>query len=142
MPYSTNGRAFQEIDHLEEAIRSFCSGGLALEEFRPLRTLYGVYGQRQQERYMVRVRVPQGQLSPGQFLTLASIAERLSRGFAHITTRQDVEFHYVLLEDVASLLRQLAEVGLTTREAGGNIVRNVTCDPFAGVCPDATAGAS
>ena len=86
---------------------------------------------------MVRVRVPQGQLSPEQFLTLAGIAERFSRGFAHITTRQDVEFHYVLLESIPSLLRQLADVGLTTREAGGNIVRNVTCDPFAGVCPDA-----
>ncbi|OGO51698.1 MAG: hypothetical protein A2148_10055 [Chloroflexi bacterium RBG_16_68_14] len=129
--------ALQEIDELEANVAQFRSGELSLEEFRPRRTLYGVYGQRQRERYMVRVRVPQGRLTPEQLLTLADIAESFSRGFAHVTTRQDIEYHFVLLEHMPALLRQLAAVDLTTREAGGNIVRNVTCDPLSGVCGDA-----
>ncbi len=67
--------ALQEIDELEEHSRRFRSGELSLEEFRPRRTLYGVYGQRQRDRYMVRVRVPQGQLTPKQLLTLAERGE-------------------------------------------------------------------
>lgn len=134
---STDELTLQEIDSLEEDIGRYRAGALSLEEFRPRRTLYGVYGQRQQERYMVRVRIPQGRLTPEQLLALANIAESLSQGFVHVTTRQDIEYHFVLLENVPALLRELAAVGITTREAGGNIVRNVTCDPLAGVCPDA-----
>ncbi len=137
MTHGVEKTALQEIDELEEHLQRFRSGALSLEEFRPRRTLYGVYGMRQRDRYMVRVRVPQGRLTPEQLLTLADIAESFSPGFAHVTTRQDIEYHFVLLENVSLLLRELARVGLTTREAGGNIVRNVTCDPLAGVCRDA-----
>ena len=129
--------ALQEIEELRGNIQRFRAGELPLDEFRPRRTLYGVYGQRQQERYMVRVRIPQGRLSPDQLDTCANVAVRFAPGFAHITTRQDMEYHFLLLEDVPPLLRELANVGIGTRDAGGNIVRNVTCDPLSGVCPDA-----
>jgi ferredoxin-nitrite reductase/sulfite reductase (ferredoxin) len=136
MTENVDQTAFEEIDALEKDIRGVRSGELSPDEFRPRRTLYGVYGQRQQDRHMVRVRIPQGRLTPEQLLALGDLAERFSRGFVYVTTRQDVEYHFVLLEKVPPLLRVLARVGLTTREAGGNIVRNITCDPLAGVCPD------
>ena len=106
-----------------------------MDELRPLRTFYGVYGQRHKDRYMVRVKVPQGILDDQQLETLGRIAREFSRGFGYVTTRQDIQFHFVFMEKVPTVLRLLAEAGLTTREAGGNIVRNVTCDPFAGICP-------
>ena len=77
---------------------------------------------------------PQGILGDQQLETLGRIAGEFSRGFAHVTTRQGIQFHFVLMDNVPTVLRLLAEAGLTTREAGGDIVRNVTCDPFAGVC--------
>jgi len=125
-----------EIDALESQIQRFLRGELTADGLRPLRTFYGVYGQRHKDRYMVRVKVPQGILEPEQLERLGQVAE-FSRGFAYVTTRQDIQFHFLRLENVAAALRALADVGLTTREAGGNIVRNVTCDPFDGICPDA-----
>jgi sulfite reductase (NADPH) hemoprotein beta-component len=94
----------------------------------------GTYGQRQpDDAQMIRVKIPQGILSADQLDALADVAEQYSRGFGHITTRQNVQFHFVKLHDVAPAMRRLATAGLTTREACGNSVRNITTCQFAGV---------
>ena len=85
---------------------------------------------------MQRIKIPGGGVNAAQLETLAELAEEYSDGIAHITTRQDVQLHYVHIEDAPALMRRLAAVGITTREACGNSVRNVTACPYAGVCPD------
>jgi sulfite reductase beta subunit-like hemoprotein len=85
---------------------------------------------------MLRVKMPQGVLTGAQLEALADVADRYSRGFGHITTRQNVQFHFMRLHDVEPAMRRLAEAGLTTREACGNSVRNITACPFAGVAAD------
>ena len=85
---------------------------------------------------MLRVKMPQGVLSSDELGALADVADRWSRGFGHITTRQNMQFHFVKLHDAEPAMRRLAEAGLTTREACGNSVRNITCCPYAGVAAD------
>ncbi|MBZ5661846.1 MAG: nitrite/sulfite reductase [Acidobacteriia bacterium] len=85
---------------------------------------------------MQRIKIPAGGLDAGQLETLADLAEEYSDGIAHVTTRQDFQLHYVHIEDTPSLMRRLAAAQITTREACGNSVRNVTACPYAGVCPD------
>src|SRR6266852_3185456 len=85
---------------------------------------------------MQRIKIPGGGLNAGQLETMADLAEEYSDGIAHVTTRQDFQLHYVHIEDTPSLMRRLAAAGITTREACGNSVRNVTACPYAGVCPD------
>ena len=97
----------------------------------------GTYGQRQAEdAQMLRIKIPQGLLTAPQLHALADVGERYSRGFGHITTRQNVQFHFVKLHDVEPAMRRLADSGLTTREACGNSVRNITGCPYAGVSAD------
>src|SRR2546425_6531195 len=85
---------------------------------------------------MQRIRFPYGGLNARQLEVLADLAEEYSDGIAPVTTRQDIQLHYVHIEDTPTLMRRLASVGITTREACGNSVRNVTACPYAGVCPD------
>ncbi len=85
---------------------------------------------------MQRIKIPGGGLNAGQLETLADLAEEYSDGIAHITTRQDVQLHYIHIDDTPTLMRRLATAGITTREACGNSVRNVTACPYAGVCQD------
>src|SRR5712691_8938887 len=85
---------------------------------------------------MQRIKIPGGGLNAGQIETMADLAEEYSDGIAHVTTRQDFQLHYVHIDDTPSLMRRLAAAGITTREACGNSVRNVTACPYAGVCPD------
>src|SRR3954465_6260333 len=85
---------------------------------------------------MQRIKIPAGGLNADQLETLAELAEEYSDGIAHITTRQDVQLHYVHIDDTPSVMRRLAAAGITTREACGNSVRNVTACPYSGVCPD------
>ena len=123
-----------EIDEFVETLRRFEEGQLSPEAWRKFRLVRGTYGQRQPaDVHMVRVKIPQGLLTSGQLRTLAGIGERYSRGFGHVTTRQNVQFHFVRLHDVEPIMRELAETGLTTREACGNSVRNITACPYAGV---------
>jgi sulfite reductase beta subunit-like hemoprotein len=95
-----------------------------------------VYGQRHEGVHMVRVKIPWGGLATRQLERLAELAEAAPRGVGHITTRQNIQFHFVKSEDLTSTLRRLADVGLTTREACGNTVRNVVACPHAGVSPE------
>ncbi|HKV06460.1 MAG TPA: nitrite/sulfite reductase [Candidatus Acidoferrales bacterium] len=85
---------------------------------------------------MQRIKIPGGGLNADQLETLADLAEEYSDGIAHVTTRQDFQLHYVHIDDTPSVMRRLAAVNITTREACGNSVRNVTACPYAGVCPD------
>src|SRR5260221_301968 len=85
---------------------------------------------------MQRIKIPGGGLDAGQLETMADLAEEYSDGIAHVTTRQDFQLHYIHIDDTPSLMRRLAAAGITTREACGNSVRNVTACPYAGVCPD------
>ena len=140
---STNTRARDsfasetDIDEFVRVLGQFERGEIGADQWRVFRLVRGTYGQRQAEdAQMLRVKIPQGILTTDGLEAIADVAERYSRGFAHITTRQNVQFHFMKLHDVEPAMRRLAEAGLTTREACGNSVRNITCCPYAGVAAD------
>lgn len=125
-----------DIERFETLLRAYLEGGLPEDVFRVVRLNNGVYGQRQGgSNHMVRVKVPYGRLDPDQLQMLGWIADHYSRGWGHITTRQNIQFHFVSLERVPDVMRDLAAVGLTTREACGDTVRNIQGCPLAGACP-------
>jgi len=126
----------EEIDEFVTTLERFERGEITPDAWRQYRLVRGTYGQRQLDVQMLRVKIPQGALSAAQLEALADVAVRYSRGFGHITTRQNVQFHFVSLHDVEPAMRRLAEAGLTTREACGNSVRNITACPLAGVAAD------
>ncbi len=124
----------EEIETFEaEALRTL-AGDISTDLFKPFRLQYGIYGQRQPGVQMVRVKIPFGGLTANQLRRLAELADRYATGVGHVTTRQDIQIHFVELKDVPAIMRGLAEVGLTTREACANTVRNVTACHLAGVC--------
>jgi sulfite reductase (NADPH) hemoprotein beta-component len=126
-----------EIDEFVSTVERYERGEMTPDQWRAYRLVRGTYGQRQAEdAQMLRIKIPQGVLNADQLRTLAEIGERYSRGFGHITTRQNIQFHFVKLHDVEPAMRLLAGVGLTTREACGNSVRNITACPYAGVAAD------
>jgi sulfite reductase beta subunit-like hemoprotein len=126
-----------DIDEFVSVLDRFESGAISPDEWRAFRLVRGTYGQRQTgDAQMLRVKIPQGILDRPQLDALADVAERYSRGFGHITTRQNIQFHFMKLHDVEHAMRDLAEVGITTREACGNSVRNITACPYAGVAAD------
>ncbi len=130
-----------EIGTFEAEIGRFRRREMPEEKFKKFRLQNGIYGQRQKDDFMVRVKVPQGALNPEQLKLLAAIGDKFSNGIAHATSRQDIQFHYVKLEHVPTIMRSLAESGLTTREACGNTVRNVTACYLSGICLRRCAGA-
>jgi len=125
-----------DIDEFVATLEKFEAGELTPDQWRMFRLVRGTYGQRQAgDVQMLRIKIPQGVLTAPQLEVLAQVGERFSRGFGHITTRQNIQFHFVKLHDVETAMRMLADAGLTTREACGNSVRNITCCPQAGVSP-------
>ena len=124
--------AEREIENFEAETARFLAGELSPERYRAFRLAQGIYGQRQPGVQMVRVKIPTGALTGRQLHRLADISERYSTGVCHLTTRQDMQFHFVQLADIPQVMRLLAEAGLTTREACGNSVRNVTACPLTG----------
>jgi sulfite reductase (ferredoxin) len=124
----------KDVDTFVEMLGKFESGQLSSDEFRGFRLLRGVYGQRQSDVQMLRVKIPFGRLFPSQLDVLADVADRFSRGFGHVTTRQNVQFHFLKMREVEAALRLLDDAGLTTREACGNSVRTVTACEVASVC--------
>jgi sulfite reductase beta subunit-like hemoprotein len=124
-----------EIVRFEEKAEQLQSGAITAEQFRPFRLKHGTYGQRQPGFQMLRVKIAAGVLKPAQLRVLADIADEYSTGRGHLTTRENIQFHFVKLENVGATMRLLADAGLTTREACGNTVRNVTACPVAGICP-------
>src|SRR5215203_3059988 len=127
----------RDIDQFADLLGQFERGEIAPDQWRSFRLLRGTYGQRQAaDAQMLRVKIPQGVISTPQLHALAEVAEQYSRGFGHITTRQNIQFHFVRLHDAELAMRRLADEGLTTREACGNSVRNITACPYAGVSAD------
>src|SRR5512143_1748498 len=125
-----------DLETFAQKLGKFERGEISSEEWRAFRLVHGTYGQRQDgDLHMLRVKVPEGVLLADQVLALADVAERHSRGFGHVTTRQNLQVHFVPLPEVPAALERLAAAGITTREACGNSVRNVTACPFAGVSP-------
>jgi sulfite reductase (ferredoxin) len=125
-----------ELDRFEQGVAQYLAGEIDDEVFRVFRLNQGVYGQRQGgHNQMLRVKIPHGRLEPEQLETLAYIGETYSRGWGHLTTRQNAQFHFVQLEQTPEVLRLLAAVGLTSREACGDTVRNVMGCHLAGACP-------
>ena len=124
-----------EIAVFEQRVHQLRRGEISEQQFRPFRLKHGTYGQRQPGFQMLRVKVAAGVLKPSQLRVLARIADEYSTGRGHLTTRENVQFHFVKLENVPAAMRLLADCGLTTREACGNTVRNVTACPVAGICP-------
>ena len=158
----TEDALFHEIDIFEGQIALMKQGKLNEKVFAETRLRKGVYGQRYDngQRHdgfqfktiafpqrmvkgpgtewdapgMQRIKIPFGGLTPDQMDVLAQVADEYSGGILHVTTRQDFQFHYIHIEDTPDLMRRLASVGITTHEACGNVVRNTTCCPIAGVC--------
>ncbi len=125
-----------DADKFEAILGQYLAGDIEEDAFRIFRLNNGIYGQRQGgHNQMLRVKVPWGGLLPDQLDLMAGVADRYSRGWGHITTRQNVQFHYVQLERVPELMRLLGTVGLTSREACGDTVRNVQGCHLAGACP-------
>ena len=125
-----------DIEKFEVQLARYLSGDLEEDAFRVFRLNNGIYGQRQGgHNQMVRVKVPYGSITPEQLDMMAHLAETYSRGWGHLTTRQNVQFHFVDLEEVPALLWDMASVGLTSREACGDTVRNVMGCHLAGACP-------
>lgn len=124
-----------EIRIFEERANQLSRGEITEDQFRPFRLKHGIYGQRQPGFQMVRVKIPSGVMNAEQLRALADIAENYSTGRGHVTTRENCQFHFVKLENTPAIMRALAASGLTTREACGNTVRNVTSCPLAGICP-------
>ena len=125
----------EEIDEFEHEVERFESGGWDPDQFMAWRLLRGVYGQRQADAQMFRVKIPHGGLTADQLDALGVIARDftpLKKG--HFTTRENMQFHHMKLSETVDAMRVLAQVGLTTREACGNTVRNVAGCPLAGVC--------
>ncbi len=125
----------EEIDTFEEFVQRFWRKDISPQEFQRFRLQHGVYGQRQEGFQMFRIKIPWGGLTHEQLEALAELAERTPRRIGHVTTRQNIQFHFLKLEESPEFMRVLERVGMTTREACGNTVRNVTAGACSGVCP-------
>jgi sulfite reductase (NADPH) hemoprotein beta-component len=124
----------QRVIQFRDQVARRLNGTLAEEEFRPLRLQNGLYHQR--HAYMLRVAIPYGLLSAKQLRTLALIADQYDRAYGHFTTRQNIQFNWVELEQTPDILAELAKVEMHAIQTSGNCIRNITSDAFAGVAAD------
>src|ERR687891_1241673 len=125
----------REFDDFDNEAEKYLAGGTPEDEFIGFRLKQGVYGQRQADVQMIRVKLPFGGITPEQMEAFADVVEKYAPlNKAHITTRQNIQMHHVPLADAAKAIRELSDSGLSSREGCGNTVRNVTADPWAGVC--------
>ena len=124
----------REIETFAAEVERLNRGEVGDDDFKRFRLQQGIYGQRQDGEQMVRTKLPAGRITSGQMRCMADFAEKYSHGVLHITTRQDIQLHYVKIDDVPQGLEDLAKAGITTREACGNTVRNVTACHKAGTC--------
>ncbi len=124
-----------EINQLEELINKYKKGAASATELKAHRVPFGVYEQREHDTYMVRIRCAAGAVTPGQFEQIGMIASKYGVSDLHITSRQELQIHYVKLDDIVSVIRELKDIGLATRGGGGNTVRNITVEGDAGIDP-------
>src|SRR6187397_1563022 len=123
----------ERVSEFRDQVARRLSGALTEEEFRPLRLMNGVY--LQLHAYMLRIAIPYGTLSSAQMHTLGHVARRYDRGYGHFTTRQNIQFNWIKLDELPDALADLAEVGIHAMQTSGNNTRNVTSDQWAGVAP-------
>ena len=136
LPEVTDPAIKADIEKFRELLARHLDGEMSDDEFRVFRLTNGIYGQRQGgTNQMIRVRMPYGTITPDQLDMLAHIAERYSRGWGHITTRQNLQFHFIELTKLPEVMTLMGSVGLTTREACGDTIRNVQGCHLAGACP-------
>src|ERR1022692_1387214 len=131
-----DGTVREEIETFRQRAQAFLAGEITEDDFRPFRLKHGIYGQRQPGVQMVRCKIPCGLLTSAQVEQLGRIADDFGGGRGHLTTRQNIQYHFVTLERVPDLMHLLADVGLTNREACYNTVRNVTTCVWAGLTQD------
>ena len=132
-----NWAKIEEAEDFANTVKLYRQGKYDDDSFRRYRLQHGAYGTRMTSDYaMVRIKLPAGEIYPHQLEKIAQLSEQFSIGSAHFSTRENIQLHWVILEDVSEIFRGLAEVGLTSREACGNSVRNVMCSPMSGVCPN------
>lgn len=122
-----------ELAVYEQQVKKYRAGQIGETKMQKFRLQYGTYAQRQEGVQMQRIKIPGGYLTADQLTRLADVADKYASGFIHFTTREDAQLYYLLLENAPALLRELEEVGITTREACGNTVRNITACYRAGV---------
>ena len=127
----------ERVSQFRDQVERRLSGDLSEEEFKPLRLMNGVY--LQLHAYMLRVAIPYGTLSSAQMLRLARLADKYDQGYAHFTTRQNIQYNWPKLKDIPDLLDDLADVDMHAIQTSGNCIRNVTTDPWAGVAADEVA---
>jgi sulfite reductase (NADPH) hemoprotein beta-component len=134
--YDAYDRRFLEerVAQYRDQVARRLAGQLSEDEFKPLRLMNGLY--LQLHAYMLRIAIPYGTLSSRQLRTLAHIARRYDRGFGHFTTRQNLQFHWIKLEETPDILAELAQVEMHAIQTSGNSFRNTTTDPFAGAAAD------
>lgn len=126
----------KDIIELEKKIREFREGKMPDEKFRSLRLARGVYGQRQQGVQMVRIKLPYGKMTLAQWKRISGVSDEYSTGNLHLTTRQDIQIHFVSLDRTPEMWAELERDEITIREACGNTVRNITASDQAGIDPD------
>ncbi len=125
--------AREDIAELEHKIKAYRSLQFDEDKFRSFRLTRGVYGQRQEGVQMIRIKLPYGRVSPEQLVRIADISDKYASSTLHLTTRQDIQIHYVKLENSPKVWEELEQVGVTLREACGNTVRNITASAYAGI---------
>lgn len=128
--------AYDDIAELQQKISAFGKGEIPEDKFKAYRLTRGVYGQRQLGVHMFRTKIPYGRLQADQLIRIADISEKYTHGNLHLTTRQNIQLHHVKLADSPAIWAELAEAGVTAREACGNTVRNLTASATAGIDPD------
>jgi sulfite reductase (ferredoxin) len=126
----------QEINDLEERIFKFKKGALSATELKVRRVPFGVYEQRKKDTYMVRIRCAGACVKPEQLERIAELSKTYGTEWIHLTSRQEIQIHYVLLENIIPVIRELKRVGLTSRGGGGNTLRNIMAQDDAGICHD------
>ncbi|MBC8228953.1 sulfurtransferase TusA family protein [bacterium] len=124
----------QSAEDFNNALKDFREGSMSPDRFKGVRVPWGIYSQRGGSRFMARMRIPAGAVTPKQLEALADCSQTYGNGVLHITTRQDIQIHDVNIEDTEQIIEHLKEFDLSPRGGGGNTVRNITACPFAGIC--------
>ena len=136
--YETPEVLYQEQDQFEKDLLDFSQGHIHPVKFKGIRVAHGVYEQRQEHTYMIRIRCAAGGITPTQLKKVAELGDKYGGGEVHFTTRQEVQVHEVLIQDVMKVIRGLNDVSLSSRGGGGNTIRNILTSPLSGVQPGET----
>ncbi|MBG91188.1 MAG: sulfite reductase subunit beta (hemoprotein) [Actinobacteria bacterium] len=134
--YESASTLEKEQDQFDLDMKSFAAGEINPVKFKAIRVAHGVYEQRQEHTYMIRIRCAGGGITPSQLKKVAELGAQYGSGEVHFTTRCEVQVHNVLLQNVIKVIRGLNEVGLSSRGGGGNTIRNILCPSKSGVDPD------